>query len=130
MRSLNLFTFLTIFTIFLTACGETGTPEATSDTNALAIRVETLPTPARVGDVEIILTIEDSMSNPVTGAIVSVYANHTDMSGMDMTGMATEQGNGSYAILANFSMSGNWLLEVSVKTDGNSDIQEIPLVIQ
>jgi hypothetical protein len=130
MRTLNLFTIFTVFAMLLTACGATSTPEAISDANGLEIRTETLPNPARVGDVEIILTIEDAGGNPVTGAIVSVYADHTDMTGMDMNGLATEQDNGSYAILANFSMSGNWLLKVDVKTDGILEIQEIALEIQ
>ena len=80
--------------------------------------------------VEIILNVKDALGNPVSGASVSIYADHIDMSGMDMSGQATEQGNGRYAITANFSMSGNWLLKVDVKTEDLAETQEIAFVIK
>ena len=130
MRTPILLTLFTVLALFLTACGATGNPESAPAANDLAISAETVPSPAGVGEVEIILNVKDALGNPVSGASVSIYADHIDMSGMDMSGQATEQGNGRYAITANFSMSGNWLLKVDVKTEDLAETQEIAFVIK
>lgn len=130
MRIPILFASVTILTLILAACGATSTPEITPTTGGLTISTQTDPSPARVGDVEIILTVKDAQGNPVTGANVMVFADHTDMSGMTMSGPATEQGNGSYAIMANFSMSGNWMLTVDLKTVSQLETHKIPLLIK
>lgn len=113
----------------LAACNGTAPQETASATTGLTISIETAPSPAMMGDVEIQLRIQDSQGTPVTGADVFVFANHTDMSGMIMSGQASEVGNGLYTIRANFSMSGNWVLSVEVKRNGETETQEIPLVI-
>ena len=130
MRTPILFASVTILALILAACGATSTPATSPTANGLTIGTDTDPSPASVGDVEITLAVKDAQGNPVTGANVIVYADHTDMSGMDMTGQATEQGNGYYAILANFSMSGNWMLTVDVKTGSQVETQKIPLLIK
>jgi hypothetical protein len=55
---------------------------------------------------------------------VDVSADHTDMTGMSMSGAATDQGLGKYSINANFSMSGNWKLTVYVRNDQGLDYKE------
>ena len=130
MRTPILFACVTILAFILAACGATSTPEIALTPNGLTINIDSDPSPARVGDVEIILKVQDVQGNPVTGANVVVYADHTDMSGMNMTGQATEQGNGYYAIVANFSMSGNWMLTVDVNTASQLETQKIPLFIK
>jgi hypothetical protein len=52
------------------------------------------------------------------------------MAGMTMGGAATAQGAGKYAITADFSMSGNWVLTVYVRKDALEYKQDIPLVLQ
>jgi len=47
-----------------------------------------------------------------------------------MHGKATEQGDGVYAITANFSMDGNWKLTVQVKKDNLDYQMDIPMVIK
>lgn len=125
-----LFSNLTILALILAACGTSNQPDITPTANGLIISTHTDPSPARVGDVDVILTVKDAQGNPVTGANVMVFADHTDMSGMNMSGLATEQGNGNYAILANFSMSGNWMLTVDVKTASELETQKIPILIE
>ena len=129
MRKTILIAGITIMAFVLSACGATSTPVEAPPLNSLTILTDTDPSPASVGEVEVILTIKDAQGNPVTGALVMVYADHTDMSGMNMSGQATEQGNGTYAILANFSMSGNWMLTIDVKTASQLETRKIPLVI-
>lgn len=130
MRTPILLTVFLAFSLLLTACGGSNTPEPAPVSSNVVVTAETNPNPATMGDVEIILTVTDGAGNPLTGATVMVTADHTDMTGMSMTGQATEQGDGRYAIQANFSMSGNWMLKVEVKQDGQSVVQEISLVIK
>jgi hypothetical protein len=130
MRTPILLTVFLAFSLLLTACGGSTTPEPAPVSSSVVVTTETNPNPATMGDVEIILTVIDGAGSPITGATVMVTADHTDMTGMNMTGQATEQGGGRYSILANFSMNGNWMLKVEVKQSGQSVVREIPLVIR
>jgi hypothetical protein len=83
-----------------------------------------------MGDVELMLTITDKDGNPIEGAVVDVAADHTDMSGMGMNGLATDQGGGKYSIKANFSESGNWMVTVKVTKDSLDYKEDIELKVQ
>jgi hypothetical protein len=115
MHKANFISLLILLSFLLAACG--------SSDQTVNIEVESNPTPAAVGDIELVLTLTNSKGDPIEGATVEVFAHHIDMTGMDMSGAATEQGNGKYAIKANFSMSGNWKLTVSVRK-GSLDYKE------
>lgn len=117
----------------LAACGGSAEPAAPADTGSTGevnIAVETSPNPAAMGDVELILTITDAQGSPIEGGTVDVAVDHTDMTGMGMSGVATDQGGGRYSINANFSMSGNWKLTVYVRKDGLDYQEDIDLKIQ
>jgi uncharacterized GH25 family protein len=126
-------TFISIFvllSVLLTACGSTATPSAATSAKSVNITVGTNPSPAIVGDIELVLTITDASGNPIKGAKVDVSADHTDMTDMTMSGLATEQGGGKYAINASFSMSGNWKLTVYVRKDELDHKEDIDFTIQ
>lgn len=112
----------------LTACSPA--PAATPTPKPVTIQVETNPNPAMMSDMTLTLTIQDAQGNPVEGARVDVAVDHTDMTGMGMSGAATEQGNGKYAITANFSMSGNWKMTVYVRKDSLDYKEDIDLKIK
>ena len=115
----------------LAACGGNSSQTTTQTMPAsTTISLVTNPNPARVGDVELRFTVTDPSGQPVTGANFDVFADHIDMSGMTMHGSATEQGEGVYAITANFSMSGNWKLSTEVKKGDLSHKQDIELKVQ
>lgn len=132
MRKLVLIHVLVVFSVLLAACGSgtaaTSAPETSG--KPVNIEVDTNPNPAVIGDIELVLSIADGGGNPIEGATVDVTAIHTDMTGMDMSGAATEQGEGKYAINANFSMSGNWKLKVYVRKESLDYSEEIDLSIQ
>ena len=92
--------------------------------------METDPNPAIMGDMELVLNITDPNGNPIEGATVDVSADHTDMSGMNMSGLATDQGGGRYSIKANFSMSGNWKVTVYIRKDGLDYKEDIDFKVQ
>jgi len=105
------------------------TPAATAS-RPVNIKIETDPSPAIMGDMELVLNITDANGNPIEGATVDVSADHTDMSGMNMSGLATDQGGGRYSIKANFSMSGNWKVTVYIRKDGLDYKENIDFKIQ
>ena len=122
-----------VLAVVLAACGGSAQPAApveSGSSSQVNITVESNPSPAMMGDMELILTITDGDGKPIEGATVDVSADHTDMTGMGMSGLATEQGGGRYSINANFSMSGNWKLTVYVRKDGLDVQQDIDLKIQ
>ena len=124
MRKLLFISSMVVLSVVLAACGGSATPDADSSAKPVNIKVESNPTPAVVGDAELILTVTDASGNPIEGARVDVSADHTDMSGMGMSGAATDQGSGRYSINANFSMTGNWKLSVYVRNDAGLDYKE------
>lgn len=124
MRRLFLVSLLVVLTVLLAACGARATSAADTSSKPVNIKVESNPSPAGVGDAELILTITDAKGSPIEGARVDVSADHTDMTGMGMNGAATDQGAGRYSINANFSMTGNWKLSVYVRNDAGLDYKE------
>jgi hypothetical protein len=131
MRKVIFISMMILLIVLLTECGAGATTPAPSTAEKLVnIAVSTNPDPAVVGDVELIFTITDANGNPIEGAAMDVSADHTDMTGMTMSGVATEQGGGRYAIKANFSMSGNWKLTVHVRKEGLDYKEDIAIKIQ
>jgi hypothetical protein len=124
MRRLFFVSLLVILSVLLAACGGGATPAAESSAKPVNIKVESSPAPAGVGDAELIFTITDAQGSPIEGARVDVSADHIDMTGMGMSGAATDQGAGRYSINANFSMTGNWKLTVYVRNDAGLDYKE------
>ena len=116
--------------VLLAACGSSGEPADTAPAKPVNIKVETSPAPAMMGDMEVILSITDANGNPIEGAQVDVTADHVDMTGMTMGGTAPEQGGGRYAINANFSMSGNWVLTITVRKAELDYTEDIEFPIQ
>jgi hypothetical protein len=117
-------------TIFLAACSSGATPENSTSAKPVNIQIESNPNPAMMGDVTLTLVITDENGTPIEGARVDVSLDHTDMTGMGMSGPATDQGEGKYAINASFSMSGNWKMTVYVRKDSLDYKEDIELKIQ
>jgi hypothetical protein len=130
MRKVIFIGIFVLLSTLLAACGSATTPTETTSAKPVNIAVGTNPNPAMMGDLELVFTITDALGNPIEGANVDVSADHTDMTGMTMGGAATDQGGGTYAIDANFSMSGNWKLTVYVRKDGLDYKEEIGFKVQ
>ncbi len=128
------FIFISLFvalSVVLAACGGgAATPADTSSSKPVNILVETNPTPALKGDIELIFTVTDTNGDLIEGATVDVSADHTDMSGMGMSGLATEQGGGKYSIKASFSDAGTWKLTVYVRKAGLDYKEDIEFKVQ
>ncbi|MEW6180980.1 MAG: FixH family protein [Chloroflexota bacterium] len=121
--------FFAGFIFLLTACSGSSA-ESQPPSKPVNVRVENNPNPAEVGDITFTVYLTDEKGSPLEGAQVEVALDHTDMMGMTMSGSASEQGGGKYAIQANLSMSGNWKMTVSVKKDGLEYKEDITLTIR
>lgn len=105
-----------VFTALLAGCSNAAQPQSSGE-DPVKITLKTNPQSLIVGKAELVLEIKDLKDQPFPGAKVDVSADHTDMSGMTMSGVATDQGNGKYAITTDFSMSGNWKVIVYVRKE-------------
>lgn len=130
MRRLVFISVFVLLSVLLAACGGAATPADTTSAKPVNIAVSTNPNPAMMGDIELVFTITDVDGNPIEDAQVDVSADHTDMTGMTMNGVATDQSGGKYAINADFSMSGNWKLTVYVRKDGLDYKEDIDFKVQ
>ena len=130
MRKFIFVGLLFALSVLLAACGGAATPAETTSSKQVNIKVETSPTPAMKGDIELIFTITDASGAPIEGAKVDVNAEHPAMAGMGMSGQATEQGGGKYSIKASFSDAGDWVLTIYVRKGELDYKEEIELPIQ
>lgn len=130
MRKMIFVSLFVVLTVLLSACGSSAPMQETTSAKDVNIVVTSNPSPAMMGDAELILTITDKDGNPIEGATVDVGADHTDMSGMGMSGLATEQGGGKYSIKASFEESGNWMLTVKVTKDSLDYKEDIEFKVQ
>lgn len=116
--------------LILAACSGPVAQTPTATAARVQITLSTNPNPPRMGDVELKFTVVDAQGQPVSGADFDVIADHIEMSGMAMHGKAADQGNGSYAIMTNFSMTGKWRLTLQVRKEGLDFKQDIDLEIE
>jgi uncharacterized GH25 family protein len=130
MRKMIFVSMLVTLAVLLAACGGSAPMQESTSSKDVNIVVASNPSPAMMGNVELMLTITDKDGNPIEGAAVDVAADHTDMSGMGMNGLATDQGGGKYSIKANFAESGNWMLTVKVAKDSLDYKEDIEIKIQ
>jgi len=130
MRKIVFVSLLVTLAVLLAACGSSAPMQETTSSKDVNIAVASNPTPAMMGDVELMLTITDKAGDPIEGAAVNVAADHTDMSGMGMSGLATDQGGGKYSIKASFEESGNWMLTVKVTKDALDYKEDIEFKVQ
>lgn len=121
---------LLIFAFLLAGCSNTTVQPQESTLKTVEITMNTnSPTPT-VGVNELIINLKNENNQPITGAEVNISADHSEMSGMTMNGVATEQENGNYAITADFSMSGMWKITIVVQKEGIEYKKVLDLKIQ
>jgi len=107
-----------LLALILAACGgddRATLPPPEPGTVDVMIALATNPDPPKSGQVELTAILTDAAGRPIDNANVNFLGSHKTMSGMNMQGAATAQGNGRYAISADFGMNGPWLVTVEVR---------------
>lgn len=121
---------LAVMSVFvLVACGGTGGQES-STAEGLQVTLETNPAQPQLGPVELIVNVVDEAGQAVDGATVTLKADMIGHSMGDLSGQATGQANGRYAIGANLSMAGEWQIDVQVKTAEEEVQQSFRIVVR
>jgi hypothetical protein len=129
-KKLLAFLITMLIMMILAACSGKPT-SSTQEVNKLVnIQVDSDPNPPSLGDVEFVITILDAQGNLFEGATIDISVEHIDMTGMEMNGVASQQSPGKYAITANFSMTGNWVMTVTVRKDGLEYQEDFSLKVQ
>jgi hypothetical protein len=74
------------------------------------------PTPPAVGPARLIISLRDTLGNPVDGADVRVEGNMSHAGMVPVTGTAMVQGPGLYVLPDfRFTMAGGWMLTVTAR---------------
>lgn len=95
--------------------------ERTSSSN-LDLEVGISPTPPVVGPARLIITLTDSLGNPVDGAVVRVEGNMSHAGMVPVQDTAAARGEGTYVVPDfRFTMGGDWILTVTATlSDGRT----------
>jgi hypothetical protein len=99
---------------------DTGQPEA-----GLDIRLDAAPDPAEVGEATLLIAISDGSGNPVTGATVDVRGDmtHAGMVPVIREDISSDE-NGLYDVPFEWTMGGDWLIEVTATLPDGSTTTE------
>jgi hypothetical protein len=109
---------LLLLAFTISACGGAAEQSpATPTGQPVTVKMSTKPSPPALGQVELIFKLTDDQGQPLTGATARVIADHSDISGLKMEGEAADQGDGKYALIANFAIPGNWKLVLTVNKE-------------
>ncbi len=128
---LTIFALLILLFLLLVACGgNAGFGADATTTDSVNITLATNPGSPQTGQVELIATVKDEQGQPINNAEVYIFANHTGHGGMDVQGKATNQGEGRYVVMTDFSMSGMWKVTVQVNQDKEIITQGFDLEVE
>lgn len=103
-------TLLALLAVFLLAgCRQ---PEPTpTDTVRIQLAYETEP--VRVGQAALVVTLTDAAGQPIADAQVSVRGDMTHAGMVPVLGEGQPQGDGRYRVPFEWTMSGDWFVEVT-----------------
>ena len=96
-----------------------------------SVALSTNPVSPAAGEITLVVDVVDRNGRPVDGADVQISASHTTMAGMNISGKATAQGKGRYAIRGNMAMGGAWRAKVMINSPGARPFtQEFDLAVK
>lgn len=123
--------------LLLAGCRDSGQPTPTAASNALTsaawqVDVHGEPFPNTVGDATLIVTVTEGAENvPATGLTVSARGdmNHAGMA--PVLAEATEGDPGVYTIPWQWTMSGDWTVDFTLRSpDGGEAVQTIAVTVE
>jgi hypothetical protein len=88
------------------------------------------PSPARMGEAQLELTITDGQGEPIEGAKVSVRGDMSHAGMVPVFGTAEEVGDGAYTSPFEWTMGGDWIVTVIIELpDGTVIERAIPIQV-
>ena len=124
------FVLLSIMMIFAFSGTQSVTP-APPSSGDFSVALSTNPVSPAAGEITLVADVLDRNGRPVDGADVQISASHTTMAGMNISGKATAQGKGRYAIRGNMAMGGAWRAKVMINSPGARPFtQEFDLAVK
>jgi len=92
--------------------------------SSLGLEIGISPTPPAVGPARLIITLQDTLGNPMDGARVEVEGNMSHAGMAPVFETARAQGNGLYVVPAfRFTMAGDWVLTVRATLPGGESTE-------
>lgn len=131
MRRIVILLALGLFgALVLAACGGASSQPPATSSEGLLVTLQTNPVQPRLGQTELIVEVKDADGRAVDGATVTLKADMIGHSMGDLSGQATGQTNGRYSTRANLSMTGEWQVDVQVKTADKAVSRRFKIVVQ
>lgn len=125
-----------IVMLLLTACGGAVTPTPTvipagSGEFGLRISVQFDPDPAMTGASTLMVAITGADGSPATGLTVSARGDMTHAGMAPQLGEGVESEPGVYTVPWEWTMAGDWLLDVTARAaDGSETTQTLEVVVE
>ena len=125
-----------IVMLLLTACGGAATPTPTvipagAGESGLQISVQFDPDPAVTGTSALIVTITGADGSPAAGLAVAARGDMTHAGMAPQLGEGVEGEPGVYTIPWEWTMAGDWLLDVTARAaDGSETTQTLDVAVE
>ena len=122
--------------LLLTACGGSALPTPTlrpadSALPAYQIAVRGEPEPHTVGDASLVVIVMTGSGTPATGLTVSARGDMTHAGMAPVLGEGTEGDPGVYTIPWQWTMAGDWIVDVTVRAaDGTEVTQTVNVTVE
>lgn len=97
---------------------------------SLQIRMQVEPAPPKVGDAALIVTVTDAAGQPVSDASLSARGDMSHAGMAPVLAEAVEGANGEYRLPFNWTMGGDWFVEITVtRPDGTTATQRFDVTV-
>lgn len=120
----------------LAGCRESAQPTPTalppnSTDQAVNVNVRVEPSPSMMGEAQLVVTVtEDNGATPVTGLTVSARGDMTHAGMTPVLGTGVEGDPGVYTIPWQWTMGGDWTVDVTlVAPDGTQTVETIAVTV-
>lgn len=112
----------------LSGCRQQAAPVA--DVSDLNVELQVTPEDPTVGEAELLVTVTDGEGNPIDDATVSVRGDMSHAGMVPVLGDVEGGENGVYSIPFEWTMAGDWTVEVTVElADGTTANQTFPFSV-
>lgn len=111
-----------LLALSLAACRQADpTPASTSD---IMVDLVVRPQPPVVGEATLVVSLSDAAGNPVTDAEVSARGDMSHAGMVPVTGSTDAGSDGEYPIPFEWTMAGDWIVDVTVTLEDGRDVQQ------